>query len=212
MEFREQVSNYAGQPLTRQVLMDLLKDYKRPYDKINELVKQKLLTQIKRGVFVPGPQLKIEGPENFLLANHLWGPSYISSDSALSYWGLIPERVYEICSMCTNTYKTYKTPAGRFKYHHLALPYYSFGQQQIELAPRQRILIATPEKALCDKIITTPRLILRSIKQTRAYLMEDLRIEKQNLWELNIRSIKDWIKKAPKEASILLLYKTLAEL
>jgi hypothetical protein len=42
--------------------------------------------------------------------------------------------------------------------------------------------------------------------------MEDLRIEKQNLWELNIRSIKDWIKKAPKEASILMLYKTLAEL
>ena len=212
MEFREQVSNYAGQPLTRQVLMDLLKDYKRPYDKINELVKQKLLTQIKRGVFIPGPQLKIEGPENFLLANHLWGPSYISSDTALSYWGLIPERVYEICSMSTNTSKTYKTPAGRFKYHHLALPYYSFGQQQIELAPRQRILIATPEKALCDKIITTPRLILRSIKQTRAYLMEDLRIEKQNLWELNIRSIKDWTKNAPKEASILLLYKTLAEL
>ena len=115
MEFRDQVSNYAGQPLTRQVLMDLLKDYKRPYDKINELVKQKLLTQIKRGVFIPGPQLKIEGPENFLLANHLWGPSYISSDSALSYWGLIPERVYEICSMSTNTSKTYKTPAGRFK-------------------------------------------------------------------------------------------------
>ena len=44
MEFREQASNYAGQPLTRQVLMDLLKDYKRPYDKINELVKQKLLS------------------------------------------------------------------------------------------------------------------------------------------------------------------------
>jgi hypothetical protein len=42
--------------------------------------------------------------------------------------------------------------------------------------------------------------------------MEDLRIEKQNLWELNIRSIKDWIKKAPKEVSILMLYKTLAEL
>lgn len=137
MDFKEQVSTYVGQPLTRQLLMDLLKDYKRPYDKINELVKQNLLTPIKRGVFIPGPALKMEGPENFLLANHLWGPSYVSSDSALSHWGLIPERVFEIFSMCTNHSKIYKTPAGRFKYYHLALPYYSFGLQQIEIAPNK---------------------------------------------------------------------------
>lgn len=212
MNFREQMRDYAGQPLTRQLLMELLKDYKRPYDKIHELVKQELLIQIKRGVFIPGPKLKIEGPEKFLLANHLWGPSYVSSDTALSYWGLIPERVFEICSMSTNTSKTYKTPIARFKYYHLPLPYYAFGQQQIELAPRQRVLMANPEKALCDKIITTSRLILRSIKQTRAFLMEDLRMEKQSLRELDIRSIKEWIKEAPKESSILMLHKTLIEL
>jgi predicted transcriptional regulator of viral defense system len=212
MDFREQVAAYAEQPLTRQLLMELLKDYKRPYDKINELVKQNLLTQVKRGVFIPGPALKIAGPEKFLLANHLWGPSYISSDTALSHWGLIPERVYEISSMTTNISKTYKTPAGRFRYYRLPLPYYSFGQQQVELTPKQRILMAGPEKALCDKIITTPRLVLRSARQTRDYLTEDLRIEKTYLRDLNIRNIKEWIKEAPKEGSISILYKTLNEL
>lgn len=212
MYFQELLKDYAGQPLTRQVLMELLKNYKRPYDKINELVKQKLLLPVKRGIFIPGPELKIAGPEKFLLANHIWGPSYVSSDTALSHWGLIPERVYEIFSMSTSISKIYRTPAGRFKYHHLPLPYYSFGQQQVELVPTQRVLMASPEKALCDKIIATPRLVLRSVKQAREYLTADLRIEKQHLRELNLRNIKEWRKGAPKESSISLLYKTLSEL
>ncbi|PZR01182.1 MAG: hypothetical protein DI539_28700, partial [Flavobacterium psychrophilum] len=95
MDFIKAIKEYSGQPLTRQILMDLLQDYKRPYDKINELVKQGLLVQIKRGIFIPGPQSSISSPEKLLLANHLWGPSYVSSDSALSHWGMIPERVYE---------------------------------------------------------------------------------------------------------------------
>lgn len=212
MSFRDQVANYAEQPLTRQLLMDLLKEYRRPYDKVNELVKQQFLTQIKRGVFIPGPNLKVAGPEKFLLANHLWGPSYISSDTALSHWGLIPERVYEICSMTTNLSKTYKTPAGRFRYIRLSLPYYSFGQQQLELTSKQRVLIASPEKALCDKIVTTPRLVLRSIKKMKEYLTEDLRIDRQRLRDLNVRKIEDWLTDIPKQNSISLLLKTLYEL
>lgn len=47
MGFREDVSAFAGQPLTRQLLMELLKDYKRPYDKIHELVTRQLLTRLK---------------------------------------------------------------------------------------------------------------------------------------------------------------------
>lgn len=153
MEFPEAIKAYAGQPITRQGLMSMLHDYKRPYDKINELVKQKILIPVKRGFFVPGPKLGIQPPENILLANHLWGPSYVSSDTALSFWGMIPERVYEICSMTTNLAKVYKTPVGRFRYIRLPLPYYSFGIQRIELASGQMALMAGKEKSLCDKIV-----------------------------------------------------------
>lgn len=212
MEVLEAIRNYSGQPLTRQVLMDVLEEYRRPYDKISELVKQGLLVQVKRGIFIPGPRASMPAPEKLLLANHLWGPSYVSSDSALSFWGLIPERVYETLSMTTNLAKTYRTPVGRFRYIRLPLPYYSFGIQRIEVAPNQMALIAGKEKALCDKIITTPRLILRSMKQAKDYLMEDLRIARDALRELDTRVIRDFSQKAPKQDSIRILIKTLDDL
>lgn len=212
MDFSQAIKTYSGQPLTRQILMNILQGYRRPYDKINELVNQKVLIQIKRGVFIPGPQASIPAPEKLLLANHLYGPSYVSSDSALSYWGLIPERVYETISMTTNLAKTYKTPIGRFRYIKLPLPYYSFGIQRVELASNQMALIARKEKALCDKIITTQRLKLRSIKQTREYLMEDLRISWDMLRELNTSIINDYLNKTPKEDSLSILIKTLNDL
>jgi hypothetical protein len=212
MDFKEAIRNYSGQPLTRQMLLDLLQGYRRPYDKISELIRQKLLIQVKRGVFIPGPRASVPPPENLLLANHLWGPSYVSSDSALSFWGLIPERVYEILSMTTKPAKTYKTPVGRFRYIRLPLPYYSFGIQRVELASKQMILIAGKEKSLCDKIITTQRLKLRSVKQTREYLMEDLRISRENLRELNTGMMNDYLREAPKQESITILIKTLNDL
>jgi hypothetical protein len=207
--FIDEIRNYAGQPLTRQVLLDLLRDYKRPYDKLAELVRQEMLIQVKRGVFIPGPKSLASPPENLLLANHLWGPSYVSSDSALSYWGLIPERVYEILSMTTNLAKTYKTPVGRFRYIRLPLPYYSLGLHRVELAARQVVLIAGKEKALCDKIVTTQRLVLRSVRQTREYLIEDLRISREALRELNTTVISEYLSVAPKKESISTLIKTL---
>jgi hypothetical protein len=212
MDFRERIKDYSGQPLTRQIITDLLQEYRRPYDKINELIKQGQLIQVKRGVFIPGPQSSTPAPERLLLANHLWGPSYVSSDSALSYWGLIPERVYEIISMTTNLAKIYKTPIGRFRYIRLPLPYYSLGIQRVELTTKQMTLIAGKEKSLCDKIITTSRLKLRSVKQTREYLMEDLRISKESLRDLNTNAINDYLKDAPKQDSISILIKTLNDL
>jgi hypothetical protein len=82
----------------------------------------------------------------------------------------------------------------------------------LELTPRQHVLIATPEKALCDKIITTSGLLLRSIKQTKDLLIDDLRIEKEMLRTLNIKKIESWAPKAPKKSSLLILIKTLKSL
>ncbi len=212
MEFQEAIRTYAEQPITKQILLDLLKEYKRPYDKISELVKEGVLILVKRGIYIPGVKLNIAKPEPFLLANHLLGPSYVSLESALSHWGLIPERVYEISSITTQNTKTYKTPVGRFSYTHFPLPYYSFGIQQVELTKKQVILIATPEKALCDKIISTSGLLLRSTKQVKELLIDDLRIERNSLRNLNNKEISKWISDAPKKTSLNMLLKTLKEL
>ena len=209
MEFKEAILNYAEQPINRQLLQSLLVGYKRPYDKINELVKQGILIPVKAGIYVPGKNVNIAGPETFLLANHIFGPSYISMDSALAYWGLIPEKVFETTSATSKHYKENKTSVGKFSYAHLPLPYYSFGIKMMALTPKQIVLIASPEKALCDKIITTSGLLLRSVKQVKELLMEDWRIEKDVLRNLNNKEISTWIIDAPKSTSIDMLVQTL---
>jgi hypothetical protein len=212
MYFQEAIAPYAGQPLTQQLLLDILREYKRPYDKITELVKQEQLIQVKRGLYIPGAKLKLPPPVSFLLANHLYGPSYVSLDSALSFHGLIPERVFEISSMTLRAAKTYDTNAGRFSYTKMPQPYYSYGIQSAELATNQVALVATPEKALCDRIINTSQLQLRSVKQTIDFLTEDLRIEKSSLRQLDAGAISRWIKTAPKKTSLAMLVKTLNSL
>lgn len=212
MEFKEAIQAYAEEPLTRGLIMDLLKDYKRPYDKISELVKKGELIAVKRGIYVPGPKVNVARPESFLLANHLHGPSYVSLETALSYHGMIPERVYEITSVTTTASKTFKTPVGRFSYHHGQLPYYSFGIESVLLTARQRVLIASPEKALCDKILMTRGISLRSVKQAREFLTDDMRIDEEQLSKLDLHIINAWIKDAPKQNSLKILVKTLQEL
>ena len=212
MTIKENICEYAEQPLNRQIMMDLLKEYNRPNDKINELVKKGELISIKKGLYMPGPKLNIARPEPFLVANHLWGPSYVSLESALSYWGLIPEKVYEVSSITTKTSKEYKTPIERFSYFRAPLPYYSFGIKRVHLTPRQVVLIASPEKAICDKIIHTPGILLRSQHQALAYLVDDLRIDEEMLKKLDLTAIRSWIEDAPKKASLTMLVKTISGL
>jgi glycosylphosphatidylinositol transamidase (GPIT) subunit GPI8 len=133
-------------------------------------------------------------------------------DSALSHWSFIPERVFEIGSVTTNISKKYKTAIGRFSYKHMALPYYSFGIKQVALTNKQTVLMASPEKALCDKIITTPGILLRSVKQTTEFLIEDIRIEKSMLHNLDTTVISSWVEEAPKKNSLMILVNTLKTL
>lgn len=74
------------------------------------------LISLKNGLYVPGPASKVARPELMLIANHLWGPSYVSMETALSYWGLIPERVYETTSDTVKRSRMFKTELGRFSY------------------------------------------------------------------------------------------------
>lgn len=212
MKLREVLNNYSEEPITRQLILSILKDFKRPNDKINELVKSELLTTVKRGLYVPGPKSKVAAPELFLIANHLWGPSYISMESALSYWGYIPERVYETSSITIKNTRVFNTKIGRFSFTHADFPHCSFGLKTIQLTPKQSIMIGSPEKAICDKIITTSGILLRSTNQVIDFLIEDMRMEEEKLKELDLSEISNWIDNLPKKNSIKMLIKTLYSL
>lgn len=212
MDFRKMIKEYAEAPISRHLILDLLSDYQRPNDKISELLKSKELISIRRGLYITGSKTDLPTPNPFLIANHLRGPSYVSLESALSYWNMIPEKVYEISSVTIKTSKSYITPAGRFSYKHLKTPYYSYGIKSIEHSPKQTMLVASPEKALCDKVMLTPKIHLRSIKQTREFLMEDLRMDGEVLSTLDTKIMELWIENAPEKGSLKMLIKTLIEL
>ena len=186
------IKEYAETPISRHLILELLKDYQSPNDKISELIKSEELISIRRGLYITGPKMDLPTPEPFLIANHLRGPSYVSLESALSYWNMIPERAYEISSVTIRTSKLYKTPVGRFSYQQLKIPYYSFGIKNIEYSTKQTMLVASPEKALCDKVVLTPKIYLRSIKQTQEFLLEDLRMDTEVLSTLDTKMMELW--------------------
>jgi hypothetical protein len=212
MEIRQVLQAYVGQPLTHQLLTTLLREYKRPNDKIHELMIKGILEPVKKGLYVPGSQLGLPGPEPFLLANHILGPSYVSLDSAMSFHGMIPERVFGVSSVTTKASRKYNTSLGQFNYIRLPLPYYSFGLQQVHLEETQFAMIASPEKALCDKVVTTAGVVLRSVQNVRDYLQDDLRIDEEVLRELDPKTMRSWLADSPKRTSLLHLVKTLEAL
>jgi len=206
------LSQYSDQPISTQVLLGLLRGYNRPYDKIMEMVNQGILVQLRRGLYMTSPLVSKITPEPFLIANHLYGPSYISQDSALFHWGLIPERVFEISSVTPKISKRFMVQNVVYSYTHLPIAYYPLGIQSLSLTKTQTVLIAGPEKALCDKVITTAGINLRSRKQALAFLVEDLRMEEVQLRELNTTEMTSWLPVCPKRKSIQLLIETLSVL
>jgi hypothetical protein len=206
------LNQYTSMPLDSTFLKDMLKDYRRPLDKVGEWVRQGYLVQLRRGLYAVGPELSHIKPEPFLVANHLYGPSYVSMESALSFWGFIPEQVVETVSMTAAKPHTFHTPLGRFSYHHLPSPYASLGTTTVELLELRNAMVATPDKALCDLVVTRPGLRLRSVRGTLAYLIEDLRIDESYLQTLNIHRIQSWIPWAPKASSLQFLVSALQRL
>ena len=105
-------------PIDYSYLVHLLKDYNSPRDKISRMIKKREIIQLKKGLYVLSP--KFGDPVNLkVLANLVYGPSYISLEYALSYWGLIPEKVEEITSMTNKRNKIFETPVGTFSYKFL---------------------------------------------------------------------------------------------
>jgi hypothetical protein len=199
-------------PINRQLMLDLLKDYRRPNDKISELLRQGMLLTLRRGLYMVSPKISDTQPSPWIIANHLYGPSYVSLQSALAFYGMIPERSYETSSVALKVARSYQNDMGRFSYQRVPLPYYSFGLKSISLGSTQSALMASPEKAICDLIVLTPYVNLRSKKNTLTYLLDDLRMDEDSLKKLNLPLISSWLDDAPKKESLQTLIHTIHSL
>ena len=196
-------------PFDTAALKAALDDYKSPKDKITTLEQSGLLIRLKRGLFVVAPMVHSQPLSKELIANHIYGPSYISLQTALSFYGLIPERVHTVCSMTTKRSSSFINPLGNFDYISVPAAYFAIGIRQEIVNNNYAYLIATPEKALCDMIVETKGLKLQSIKAIQNYLEEDLRVDLSIIEHYDVDIIYQCMELGSKKRELTLLYKLL---
>jgi len=141
---------------------------------LSRWVKSGKVYQLRRGLYALAPPYQKSKPHPFLVANYLQRGSYVSLQSALAHYSLIPEVTYVTTSVSHGRPEKIETPLGVFEFRHLKREWL-FGYDLQDLGG-QSAFIATPEKALLDLIYLQPG------GEKEAYLTE-LRL--QNLDQLN---------------------------
>lgn len=118
---------------------------------IHQYTKKKFFLKIKNGLYC----LNSLNPGSFELANRIYEPSYISLETALAFYGVIPETTYSILSISSKATRSFTSLEKKFNYHRIKKELftgYLFKKQADE-----KFLIAEPEKALLDYIYFTVR-------------------------------------------------------
>lgn len=136
--------------------------------------------QLRRGLYAFAPPYQKVKPHPFVIANRMSRASYVSCQSALAFYGLIPEYVPATTSVTAHRPGRWETPLGVFDFRHIQFNLLR-GYRMIDLGNEQRAFIATPEKALLDLIYLQPK------SDSLAY-MRELRL--QNLERLNLDGLR----------------------
>ncbi|MHB1356688.1 MAG: type IV toxin-antitoxin system AbiEi family antitoxin domain-containing protein [Anaerolineae bacterium] len=113
------------------------------------------LYQLRRGVYALAPPYQKVKPHPFALANALVRNSYISLQSALAYYDLIPEYTPVTTSVTTGRPGMFETPLGGFSFRHIKTSWFH-GYRRLELGDDQFAFVASPEKALLDLVYLQP--------------------------------------------------------
>jgi len=124
------LSEIGAVPVDFSLLKAMYPNHKSIHNKISELENEGKLIRLKKGLYVVAPQESGMVLSSELIANHLYGPSYVSKESALRYYGLIPEHVYTMYSMTTKHARSFTNALGTFSYSHCSNDYFTIGIRQ----------------------------------------------------------------------------------
>ena len=170
--------------ITTQQLKEQYAKYSNPLAKINRDVKNGKLFPLVKGIYETDPNAFAP-----YLAQFIYGPSYISFDFVLHYQNLIPEVVYNTVTCATfnkKKVKTYTNRFGTFIYRDVPSAVFNLGVMVMNEGT-YTYQVATPEKALCDKLYTISP--VRSVDDLEKLLFDDLRIDEDKFNELNKQDI-----------------------
>lgn len=147
--------------------------------KIRREVQSGKLVQVARGLYETDART-----DGKYLAGAIYGLSYLSFDYALSVHALIPEAVYGTYTSATfrkGKTKRYENAFGTFLYRDVPAAVYPLGVE-IKVESGYSYQIASPEKALCDKLYSlSPVYSVRALKEL---LFDDLRIDEAAFFAL----------------------------
>lgn len=186
MQFEKLLYLVGDQPLFETGL--LLAGEVNPNDvrrQLSRWVQAGKLRQLRRGLYTLAAPYQKVAPHPFLVANFLVPGSYVSLQTALAHYGLIPEYVARTWSLSTGSPAQW---AGEFHFQHIARHLF-WGYQKVELSQNQQAFVALPEKAILDLAHFTPE------ADSTAYLRQ-LRL--QNLERLNLDRLNEFARRSEK--------------
>lgn len=168
-----------------QTLLDAVKGYSQPRQKISRLLGHGEIVRVKKGLYVKGDSQRRRPFSKEILANLVYGPSYISLEYALQHYGLTPERVVVVTSVTTGRPRVFNTPVGTFSYKMIPMMAFCTGIDRVEFEDGGGYLIATREKAVADVLVADRGAGITSQKELSIYLLEDMRIDSNGLSDLD---------------------------
>ena len=157
--------------VTTSMLKEKFHDYANPLDKIKRDADKGVIIRLAKGFYETD-----KNTEPCLLAASILSPSYLSFDWALSFYGLIPERVFAItsASLGLRKNKTFENQFGRYEYTDIPVEAFSEGLTYLENS-EYAAKIAMKEKAICDSLCKWR--VVKNVKELKELLFEDKRID-----------------------------------
>ena len=137
-------------------------------------VKKNRIIRLKNGMY----GFKENFISQYLIANALYRPSYVSFETAMSYYQIIPETVYSMTSVTTKSTREFETNNTLFVYHKIEKE--TFIGYILKKIEGEQIYIATPEKALADYCYFI-------------YLHKKKWNDRINLRKINLRKIREYL-------------------
>ncbi len=170
------------------------------YGMVNKALKKNELIKIRRGLYILADKFRHKKLSKFFLASRLAPHSYISLESALSYFGWIPEQVKTVTSIIAGGRpKKFISPFGEFIFYQLPVNEYEFltGVNRVEEIKGEPFLLASPLRALADYVY-----VKKINWQGLNYLTDSLRIDAEHLMKMNEKEFLE-IKKVYRSKRVL---------
>jgi len=180
-EFREKVRQY---PYFRaNIFENVSKHPAYLRSQVVAWIKKGYIWQLKRGIYTLNNDDRSCELTDYVLSNALCSPSYISLESALSFYGIIPEGVYAITALTTKKTQQYNNPKGQFLYRHIKNTAFS-GYTRHEDSAGNYYMIALKEKAIVDFLYFK----MREIKSYSEDIFEHS-FRFQNLEDIDVKQL-----------------------